>query len=213
MSELREFQHPRFAKAYRRISEQSDRRGGAQHRERLLAGLSGRVIEVGAGNGRNFAHYPESVTGVVAVEPEDSLRAQAERAADQSPVPITVMAGHADAIPAADGSFDAAVASLVLCSVPDPARTLAEIGRVLRPAGELRVYEHVRSTGWRGRIEDAITPLWSRAGGGCHPNRNTADAIREAGFSTGDLDRFTFRPMRFFPASAHILGSARRSSV
>ena len=100
-------QHPRFAKMYERISETSDRRGGSAHRERLLAGLSGRVIEVGAGNGRNFAHYPSTVTAVVAVEPENQLRALAERAAATAAVPVRVVAGHADALPADDGEFDA----------------------------------------------------------------------------------------------------------
>ncbi|PZS03141.1 MAG: SAM-dependent methyltransferase [Pseudonocardiales bacterium] len=213
MSDLARFQHPRFAKAYQRIAAQSDARGGAAHRQRLLGGLSGRVIEVGAGNGRNFAHYPATVTEVVAVEPEDRLRAFARHAAVAAPVPITVLAGHADALPADDQSCNAAVVSLVLCSVPDPAGTLAEIRRVLRPNGQLRVYEHVRSAGWRGRIEDVITPIWSRAGGGCHPNRNTAEAIREAGFTIDDLDRFMFRFMPLLPAAAHILGTARRPST
>jgi ubiquinone/menaquinone biosynthesis C-methylase UbiE len=209
VSELARLQHPRFAKAYQRIAATSDARGGAQHRQRLLAGLSGRVIEVGAGQGRNFAHYPASVTDVVAVEPDDQLRALAERAAADAPVPVTVLAGHADALPGDEHSFDAAVASLVLCSVPDPAHTLAEIRRVLRPHGELRVYEHVRSPGLHGRLQDLVTPIWSRAGGGCHPNRDTATTIAAAGFDTTRLERFTFRSMPLLPAEVHILGAAR----
>lgn len=213
MSDLDGFQHPRFAKAYERISVQSDRRGGAEHRARLLAGIAGRVVEVGAGNGRNFAHYPPEVTEVVAVEPEERLRALGAKAAEGAEVPITLVAGHADALPVEDGSCDVVVASLVLCSVPEPARALAEMRRVLRPDGELRVYEHVRSTGRvRGTFEDLITPLWSRAGGGCHPNRKTAEAVAAAGFEVDDLERFSFRPLPWAPSSAHILGSAAVSS-
>lgn len=208
---LREYQHPRFARAYERMSVESDERGGAQHRARLLEGLSGRVIEVGAGNGRNFALYPATVEEVVAVEPEDRLRALAERAARQAPVTVRVIAGHADALPAPDGAFDAAVASLVLCSVPAPGHALAEIRRVLKPGGELRFYEHVRARGAvRGRVEDMITPLWTRLGGGCHPNRRTGDDIAAAGFDIIELDRFPFRPTRYTPATPHIIGRARR---
>lgn len=210
MTDLSAFQHPRFARMYERISAESEQRGTAEQRDRALAGLAGRVIEVGAGNGMNFAHYPDTVTELVAVEPEDQLRAIAEKAAARAPVPVSVLAGHAGALPAEDATFDAAVASLVLCSVSDVAAALAEIRRVLRPGGELRFFEHVRSDKpWFGVLQDAITPLWSRAGGGCHLNRDTAAAIRAAGFNIEQLDRFSYAPLRFFPRHAHILGRAR----
>ncbi|MGH3868454.1 MAG: class I SAM-dependent methyltransferase [Pseudonocardiaceae bacterium] len=213
MSDLSAFQHPRFARMYERISAESEQRGTAEHRDRALAGLSGRVIEVGAGNGLNFGHYPATVTEVLAVEPEDRLRALAEEAAATAPVPVRVLAGHADALPAPDGTFDAAVASLVLCSVPDAARALAEIRRVLRPGGQLRFFEHVRSANpWLGLAQDAITPLWSRVGGGCHPNRDTAAVIRAAGFHIEQLNRFCYAPLRFVPPHSHILGRARTPS-
>jgi ubiquinone/menaquinone biosynthesis C-methylase UbiE len=167
------------------------------------------VIEVGAGNGLNFGHYPAAVTEVVAVEPEDHLRALAEQTAERVSAPVRVVAGHADALPAEDAAFDAAVASLVLCSVPDVAGALAEIRRVLRPGGQFRFFEHVRSDKpWFGLVQDAVTPLWSRAGGGCHLNRDTAAAIRAAGFDIDEIDRFSYAPLRFVPAHAHILGRA-----
>jgi len=100
--------------------------------DRVLVRVSGRVIEVGVGNGLNFAHYPDSVTDVLAVESEDRLRARAEKAAGRARVPVRVVAGHAGALPAEDGEFDAAVAALVLCSVGDVDAALAEIRRVLR---------------------------------------------------------------------------------
>ena len=206
---LSRFQHPRFARLWERISVESERRGTAAHRARALAGLSGRVIEVGAGNGTNFAHYPRTVTEVIAVEPENQLRAAAEEAATKAPIPVRVVAGHAHALPVENASADAVVASLVLCSVPDVAGALAELGRVLKPGGELRFFEHVRSqTPLIGRFQDAITPLWSLAGGGCHLNRDTAAAIRAAGFHIDELDRFHYAPLRFIPKHAHIIGRA-----
>ena len=210
MSDLGRFQHPGFARAYERVSAEAEQRGVTAHRRRLLAGLVGRVVEIGAGNGLNFAHYPAEVTEVVAIEPEDQLRVLAERAAARAAVPVRVLAGHVDELPAPEHAFDAAVASLVLCSVPDVASGLAEIRRVLKPGGELRFYEHVRSAGpIRGTLEDLITPLWKRCAGGCHPNRRIAEAITAAGFEIEQLDRFGFRPVRLAPASAHILGRAR----
>lgn len=175
----------------------------------MLAGLTGRVIEIGAGNGLNFAHYPASVTEVLAVEPNDLLRASARRAAESTTVPVTVAAGHADALPAPDGGFDAAVVSLVLCSVPDPSTALSEARRVLRPGGQLRFYEHVRSARPPlALLQDLISPVWSHAAGGCHPNRDLTEAIRAAGFRIERIERFGHRPVRLSPPLAHILGTA-----
>lgn len=210
MTDMTQLQHPRFARMYERMSAESERRGTAKHRDRLLAGLTGRVLEIGAGNGMNFSHYPDTVAEVVAVEPEDYLRALAEKAAEQAPAPVRVVAGRATALPVEDDQFDAAVASLVLCSIADPHAALTEIRRVLKPGGELRFFEHVRSEKpWFGLLEDAITPLYSRFAGGCHPNRDAATAIRAAGFTTEVMDRFSYAPLRFYPPYAHILGRAR----
>jgi ubiquinone/menaquinone biosynthesis C-methylase UbiE len=202
--DLAELQHPRFARAYEWISRWEDEHGGIEHRRRLLAPLAGTVIEVGAGNGRNFAHYPPAVTSVVAVEPEARLREQATRRADSATVPVTVVPGRAERLPGGDGEYDGAVLSLVLCSIADPAAALAEVRRVLRPGGTLRFYEHVRSQrALAALVQDAVTPVWSRLGGGCHLNRDTAATIRAAGFDLVELDRFPFSGV------AHILGTAR----
>jgi len=211
MTDLSAFQHPRFARMYQKISAESELRGTAEHRDRVLAGLTGRVLEVGAGNGMNFRHYPTTVAEVVALEPEDVLRSLAERAVADAPVPITVVAGHGDALPFEDASFDAAVVSLVLCSVPDPAHFLAEIRRVLKPGGQLRFFEHVRSTKpLVGTFQDVITPLWSAIGGGCHLNRDSRTAIDAAGFEIDEIDRFTYSPLKYVPPQAHILGRAHK---
>ncbi|MGH3470076.1 MAG: class I SAM-dependent methyltransferase [Thermocrispum sp.] len=202
--DLADLQHPRFARAYEWISRRMDERGGLEHRRRLLEPLAGRVIEVGSGNGRNFAHYPTSVTAVVAVEPEGVLRSAAERAASKSPVPVTVAPGRADRLPGDDGEYDAAVMSLVLCSITDPDAALTEVRRVLRTGGTLRFYEHVRSRRRPvGLFQDAISPLWSRLFGGCRLNRETTAVIGAAGFETTEVERFSFSGV------AHVIGAAR----
>lgn len=204
----------RFAREYARLVPTMDARGAAQHRAELLAGLSGTVIEIGAGTGAMFAHYPATVTRVLAVEPDGYLRERAVAAVPGARVAVSVVAGVAAALPASDASLDAAVCSLVLCSVPDLAPALAEIRRVLRPGGELRFYEHVRSSSRLvGVLEDAITPFWRRSAGGCHPNRDTVAAIRAAGFEVGEFRRFGFAPAPVAPRTAHVLGTARVPAV
>lgn len=214
MSESRsEIKRTRFARWYIRGSETAERRGATGHRQRLLAGLSGSVVEVGAGNGLNFAHYPESVTDVVAVEPEPTMRAEAERVAATAPVAVRVVPGLADELPLEDESVDAAVASLVLCSVPDQARALAEIRRVLRPDGELRFYEHVIPDRQPKRaLLQALdySRLWPLVAGGCHPARDTSAAIEAGGFQIQTSDRIMFRAGRVEPAIPYVLGTARR---
>ncbi|WP_020389679.1 class I SAM-dependent methyltransferase [Kribbella catacumbae] len=213
MNDLSSFRHPRFARTYQKVSADSERRGTAEHLDRTLAGLTGRVIEIGPGNGMNFPHDPPTVTEVVAVEPDDTLRELAEQAAITASVPVQVVAGHADALTFDDASFDAAVASLVLCSVPNPSHSLAELRRVLKPAGQLRFFEHVRSNNpVIGTLQDIITPVWSAVGGGCHLNRETLTEITAAGFEIDQLDRFAYRPLKFAPPHTHILGRARRPS-
>jgi ubiquinone/menaquinone biosynthesis C-methylase UbiE len=203
--------HPRFARLYERFSVQADARGGAAHRDRLLSAIRGRVVEVGAGNGLNFAHYPDSVSEVVAVEPEPYLRERAEQEAANAPVAVRVVPGVADALPLEDGSFDAGVASLVLCTVPDQERALAELYRVIRPGGELRFYEHVRSHGpLTGRVQQAADLIWPHVAGGCHMARDTASAIERAGFAIDSHERFGFRPSWSSPPIPHIIGIARR---
>jgi len=184
-----------------------------RHRDELLAGLSGRVIEVGAGAGSNFAHYPAAVEEVVAVEPEPYLVKQARAATARADVRIEVLDGFADHLPVDDCSFDAAVACLVLCTVPDQMRALAEMRRVLRPGGELRFYEHVLSNrpalALSQRAVDRV--FWPRAFGGCHTARDTPAAIAAAGFEVEDQRRMWVNPVPIaFPVGSHAIGRARR---
>ncbi|MET8093419.1 class I SAM-dependent methyltransferase [Micromonospora sp. NPDC005220] len=203
--------HPVFARVYERLSVAMDRAGTAAFRRDLVAGLSGRVIEIGAGNGRMFSHYPPSVTQVLAVEPERRLRAAAERAASDAPVPVTVVDGLAQALPAGDGEFDAAVIALVLCTVPDQASALAEVSRVLRPGGQVRFFEHVAAEEATGlyraqRIVDAT--LWPKLFAGCHTSRDTVAAIGAAGFQVPEVRRFRFPATSNSPSSPCVLGRA-----
>ncbi|MEU5879398.1 class I SAM-dependent methyltransferase [Spirillospora sp. NPDC047279] len=210
MGDLSGLQNPKFARAYERASAAAEARGTGRYRDRLLAGLRGRVIEIGAGNGLNFPRFPAHVTEVVGVEPEDRLRRLAERAAAKAAVPVRVVAADADDLPFEAGEFDAAVVSLVLCSMPDPVVTLGELRRVLKPGGEVRFFEHVRSRSRpAGLVQDLITPLWSRIAGGCRPNRDTAASLERAGLIIEEIDRFSYRPARSMPSQPHILGRAR----
>jgi ubiquinone/menaquinone biosynthesis C-methylase UbiE len=127
------------------------------------------------------------------VEPEPYLRGLAEVAAGQAPVPIRVVDGSADALLAPGGSMDAAVASLVLCSVPDQARALAELYRVLRPGGELRFFEHIRAdTAGLARVQRLADVVWPTLLGGCHTTPDTLAAITAAGFRITSVQRFRF---------------------
>jgi SAM-dependent methyltransferase len=204
--------NPLFARMYTRMVRE-ERREQVEHRRELLAGLRGRVLELGAGTGANFAHYPSAVEEVVAAEPEPYLREQARAAAGAAPVRVTVIDAVAGALPDAAESFDAAVACLVLCSVPDQARALAELHRVLRPGGELRFYEHVHARRQPTRalfeLADRST-LWPRLAGGCHLTRETVAGIEAAGFAVEACRRFPFAPSRWQPGIPHVLGTARR---
>jgi ubiquinone/menaquinone biosynthesis C-methylase UbiE len=205
--------HPIFARLYIRGSEAGEKRGAAEHRRGLLAGLSGRVLELGCGNGLNFEHYPESVSEVVAVEPEPTMRGAAEQAARAARVEISVVDGVAEALPVDDESVDAAVASLVLCSVPDQDVALVELRRVIRPGGELRFYEHVIAN--RQPLRAFLrfldgSRIWPTLAAGCHPARDTGAAIEAAGFTIERCERFGFAAGPMQPQIPHILGTARR---
>ena len=205
---------PSFGRRFARVGPRLDARGAAEHRRRLVAAARGAVVEIGAGYGATFAHYPPAVTSVLALEPDPTLRALALAAATGAPVPVTVQNGVAESLPVADASADVVVSSLVLCSVADQSAVLAEAVRVLRPGGLLLFYEHVRSSHRvLAAAEDLLTPLWSRVAGGCHPNRDTAAAIAAAGLTMLDLQRFGFSALPGNPRVAHILGLAVKTGA
>jgi SAM-dependent methyltransferase len=204
--------HPIFARVFARVGPTMDAQGASSTAGALPAGLAGRVLEVGAGNGLNVAHYPPAVTELLAVEPEPYLRALAETAAQQAAIPIRVVDGTADALPSPDVGLDAAVASLVLCSVPDQARALAELRRVLRLGGELRFFEHIQAdTSGLARTQRLADIIWPTLVGGCHTSRDTLTAITTTGFQlTSSPPVPVSRQPLPSPAAPHVLGIARR---
>jgi ubiquinone/menaquinone biosynthesis C-methylase UbiE len=206
-----ELENPLFARFFHRFCGRDRGYGERELRRELLDGTSGRVVEVGAGNGINFEHYPAEVTELIAVEPEPYLRSQAEKAAGRAPVPVRVVAGLAASLELPADSVDALVVAGVLCSVPDQREALAEFRRVLRKGGELRFYEHVRSqrpgfARWQRRVD----LIWPRLMGGCHTDRDTLSAIADAGFRLERYRGFPF-PLkaRLYPVAPRVLGIAR----
>jgi SAM-dependent methyltransferase len=158
-------------------------------RRENLAGLSGRVLEVGAGTGTNFELYPDTVTEVVAVEPEHRLAVLARQAAATASVPVTVSTETVEQFAAAE-PFDAAVCSLVLCSVEEPDQVVRQLLSILKPGGELRYFEHIASSGWRSRLQRlADATIWPKMAGNCHAHRHTEQTIIDAGFKVSGARR------------------------
>lgn len=199
-----------FARGFDRLSRLMEKEL-APRREELLAGLSGQVVEIGAGNGINFRHYPSAVQEVVALEPEPYLREKARQAARHAPVAVTVRDAVADSLPLPGGDFDAGVASLVLCTVPEPGAALAELRRVLRAGAELRFLEHVRSEqSAKARLQRWLdrSGIWAWFGGGCHCARDTVDLIEATGFRLERVERFDLGPS-WVVTNPHVMGVAR----
>jgi SAM-dependent methyltransferase len=204
--------NPLFARFFVRWGTRNEERGNRENRRELLAGLAGRVLEVGAGHGLNFPHYPASVSEVVAVEPEPYLRGRAVEAAAVAPVPVRVADGTAAELPAGDDEFDAVVVSGVLCSLADVPVALAEFRRVLRPGGQLRFYEHVRSRDplFAG-LQEAADLVWPHLMGGCHVRRDTRAAVGRF-FTVEECRGFRFPPFAVLsPVAPRILGVARKA--
>lgn len=182
------FEHPLFARVW---TMKSTRESPALRnlRRENLAGLSGRVLEIGAGTGTNFGFYPDSVRAVVALEPEPYLFGKAEQAARETSAPITVFPCAIESLSSTE-PFDAVVCALVLCSVTDPESVLQQIRSLLKPGGALRYLEHVASSGWRGGVQRlADATIWPRMSGNCHAHRETERLIAEAGFVVQDARR------------------------
>jgi ubiquinone/menaquinone biosynthesis C-methylase UbiE len=204
-----DIRNPFFARVYHYVLGREGKKM-TRLRSKLLEGLAGTVVEVGPGNGPNFPLYPDTVARVVAVEPEPYLREKASKAALSAPVPISVVAGTAEQLPLRDGEADAVLLTLVLCSVPDQQRALVEAARVLKPTGELRVFEHVgaRQPVAQAALKAAEVTFWRRAFGDCHPTRHTLAAIEHAGFDTSTVRSFVMKAGPAEPPLPYIHGIA-----
>jgi ubiquinone/menaquinone biosynthesis C-methylase UbiE len=173
-----------FAAFYDKSLAATEEAGLRDKRRALLAEVSGRTLEIGAGTGLNVELYPPG-TDLVLTEPEAPM---AKKLRERSGA--EVVAAGADRLPFDDGSFDTVVSTLVLCTVPDQAAALREIRRVLKPGGRLLFLEHVRSQdSGTAKWQDRLTPVWKFMGRGCHPNRDTAAALRSAGYELERLDQ------------------------
>lgn len=155
--------------------------------------MRGRVVEIGAGTGANFRHYPPEVTQVVAVEPKPRLRAHAEKAATEAPVPVEVAAARAEKLPWEDDGFDVAVFSLVLCTFADVPGALAEARRVLKPDGGC---SSTSTSAPSGPASAGCRRRWPSHGGSSVAARDTERAIQEVGFTVEDIRRFLLRDQR-----------------
>lgn len=176
--------------------------GMRRRRRALIAQASGHVVEIGAGTGLNLAHYPDAVTELALAEPEAGMRRRLAGRLSRHGCVARILDAPAECLPLADASVDAVVATLVLCTVADPRRALAEIARVLRPGGQLLFVEHVRAgsrvlAAW----QDALLRPWRGFAGGCECNRPTVELMRSCGF-TVEADDAVWRGM---PAIVHPL--------
>jgi SAM-dependent methyltransferase len=178
---------------YDRVVAGCDRAGFGERRERLVGALEGDVLEIGAGTGLNLEHY-RLARRVVAVEPDRRYARRLRERASAAAVEVDVAERGAESLPFDDGSFDHVVATLALCSVGDLDAVLAEVRRVLRPAGALHFIEHVRADGRRARWQDRLTPVQRRVADGCHLNRDIAAAITRAGLRIDDIEHFEMPP-------------------
>jgi SAM-dependent methyltransferase len=161
----------------------------AAHRRAVVGQARGRVLEIGAGTGFNFAHYPPEVNEIVAVEPSRGMLKRAEHRAAELRRSVQIVEAAAESLPFEDASFDTVVSTLVLCTVEDQVRALAEIRRLLKPGGRLLFIEHVRSDDpRRARWQDSLERPWGVIAMGCHPNRATLEQIEAAGFEVEELE-------------------------
>ena len=200
--------HRLFAAVYDRLMRSAERSFLGAHRAWLAARATGRVLDLGAGTGANIPYVPADAE-IIAVEPDPYMLERGRRRARTMDRRVTFLPDAAESLSLDSASVDAVLASLVLCTVGEPARALAEIRRVLKPGGQLLFLEHVRleHSLW-GRVQDAVTPLWKTLFAGCHPNRDTLTAIHQAGFDIEELERYPWGPL---PGPLFVRGAARRS--
>jgi SAM-dependent methyltransferase len=160
-----------------------------EERRRCLAGVTGRVLEVGFGTGLNLPHYPAAVTKVVGVDPSEASAKLAQKRIGASPFPVEIVGLSAEKIPVPDASFESIVSTFTLCTIPDVTSALLEMRRALRPGGRFHFVEHGRAEDPRvQRWQELLNPLERKVFGGCHLNRHISALIEHAGFKIERLE-------------------------
>jgi SAM-dependent methyltransferase len=205
-----------FAFYYPKVCAVSENAGQRETRRDLIAGARGRVLELGAGSGLNLPHYTEQVDELVVTEPSPHMLDHLRSALESDPPPVgawdLVEAGALD-LPFEDASFDTAVGTFILCTIPDPAAALAEVARVLRPGGRLLFMEHVHAGEGTllGRFQDLVEIPHRYIAAGCHPNRRTEALLAASPLEVERLEHGQ-QPRSFPTVRPTILGSARHRS-
>lgn len=203
-----EIAHPVFAALYDLLPQSPVLR---PHREYLARNLSGRVLELGCGNGEQFPFAVEGQTGDLeyhAIEPDPYMRKRAVGNAREADLSVDLRNARAESLPYPDDAFDVVISGVVFCTVQDPDAALSEVARVLKPGGEFRFLEHVRSDGWRARGQELLTPVWARAAGGCQLDRNTVDRfVAHDAFAVAEVERLD---LGVFPVTPIVRGTLRR---
>jgi ubiquinone/menaquinone biosynthesis C-methylase UbiE len=181
-----------FAAIYDPLMQRGEKAGLAERRAALLAEASGRVLEVGAGTGLNLRHYGAQVESLTLTEPEEPMAKRLRRRLAERPGRVELVEASAESLPFPDAEFDTVVSTLVLCTVRDQKRALAELRRVLKPGGKLLFLEHLRSDDPKlARRQDRMNGFNQVVGHGCNCNRATLDAIDDAGFTITTVEHGT----------------------
>ncbi|PZD95034.1 SAM-dependent methyltransferase [Paenibacillus sambharensis] len=179
-----------FAKWYDSLMGPLEKRRFQAVRKKLLGKAEGKVLEIGSGTGINFKHY-NRVVEVTAAEPDPVMREQSRLRMQEAPAKVTLIDSPAEQLPFADHTFDTVVATLVLCTVKDPALALQELHRVCKPEGRLLLFEHVRHDNpLLSSVQTMLTPLWKKLCGGCHLNRDTLTLVEQHGFHVVSTEQF-----------------------
>lgn len=195
-------EHPLVSRLYDPAMALPERLFLPEHREYLADGLEGAVLEVGTGTGAMYPYFARSEvrSPIRAIDPDSTMRAQAENRADDVGIDVDIVDAGATDLPFGDDSFDVVVASLVFCTIPDVEAALGEVARVLRPGGQFRFLEHVRGRGAVGHLHDLVAPCWYHAAGGCNVDRETGDRfLQEDRFDILEYRRFENGMTRFVP--------------
>jgi ubiquinone/menaquinone biosynthesis C-methylase UbiE len=180
-----------FSRLYDPVMELPENLGLQQLHWEAFQGVKGRVLELGIGTGRNIPLYPATVAHLVGIDPDQAMLDQAAERARKVSLQVDLIAASAEDLPFEENSFDAVVATLVFCTIPDPVRALQEVRRVLKPDGGFHLLEHVKlkrqPIAW---IQEKATPVWKYLAGGCHLDRNTLAMLQGVGFEVERINPY-----------------------